>query len=50
MANKKHPYGYCPKCGAAGVFRERRPDGDDICEKGCRYPSKDGLPQKPKKK
>ncbi len=37
------PYGYCPKCGAAGQQRERRPNGDDICEKGCKYPSRDAL-------
>jgi hypothetical protein len=22
-------YGYCPECGAKGVMRERRPDGND---------------------
>jgi hypothetical protein len=41
------PYGYCPKCGAKGVKRERRPNGNDVCEKGCEYPSKDAL-KKPK--
>jgi hypothetical protein len=33
------PYGYCPKCGAEGYSRERRPDGDDKCAKGHTYPS-----------
>jgi len=50
MASKKTPYGYCPKCNAKGVFRERRLTGDDICEKGCKYPSRDALPKLPKKK
>lgn len=31
--------GYCPECGAPGVQRERRPDGNDTCEKGHVYPS-----------
>lgn len=41
-------YGYCPKCGAPGKKRERRPNGNDICENGCVYPSRDALlePQK----
>lgn len=34
------PYGYCPTCGAAGVWRERRPNGDDKCSNGHSYPSK----------
>lgn len=33
------PYGFCPVCGCEGVLRERRPDGDDICAAGHRYPS-----------
>jgi len=33
------PYGYCPVCGAVGVSRERRPDGDDACANGHKYPS-----------
>jgi len=41
----KVPYGYCPKCGARGQQRERRPNGDDKCEKGCTYPSRDALPE-----
>jgi len=39
----KAPYGYCPKCGALGKFRERRPNGDDQCTNGHKYPSKDAL-------
>lgn len=31
--------GYCPRCGARGKFRERRPNGNDECERGCVYPS-----------
>ena len=38
------PYGYCPNCGARGVSRERRPDGNDRCESGCEYPSRDAVP------
>lgn len=34
-------YGYCPICGAPGVSRERRPNGNDRCEAGHEYPSKD---------
>ena len=37
------PYGYCPKCLAPGRVRERRPDGDDTCEKGHHYPSAKAL-------
>ena len=32
-------YGYCPECGAKGVTRERRPNGNDKCAKGHTYPS-----------
>jgi hypothetical protein len=35
--------GYCPKCGAPGKERERRPNGNDTCERGCVYPSRDAL-------
>jgi hypothetical protein len=42
-AKEEAPYGYCPKCGAKGAKRERRPNGNDVCEKGCEYPSKDAL-------
>ena len=34
------PYGLCPICGAPGKTRERRPDGNDTCENGCVYKSK----------
>ncbi len=34
------PYGICPTCGAPGMKRERRPDGDTICENGHRHPSR----------
>lgn len=32
-------YGYCPRCGGAGISRERRPGGNDRCENGHSYPS-----------
>lgn len=32
-------YGHCPVCGAPGRARERRLGGNDICERGCVYPS-----------
>jgi len=46
----KDEYGYCPKCGAPGVLRERRPHGDDICRFNHKYPSKDALDTPPNKK
>lgn len=33
------PYGYCPRCDAKGVNRERRINGNDKCENGHCYPS-----------
>lgn len=33
-------YGHCPRCGAPGKTRERRPNGNDVCEYGCVYPSR----------
>lgn len=36
-------YGYCPRCGAPGEMRERRPYGDDRCQKGHKYPSREAL-------
>ena len=33
-------YGYCPECGAKGVMRERRPNGNDKCANGHTYPSR----------
>lgn len=38
-------YGYCPECGAKGVQRERRPDGNDKCINGHIYPSSKALTQ-----
>ena len=37
-------YGYCPECGAKGVIRERRPNGDDKCANGHTYPSSTSTP------
>lgn len=42
-------FGYCPTCGAPGVGRERRPDGNDTCQNGHEYPSSQSL-QAPKDK
>ena len=40
-------YGYCPDCGAKGVTRERRPNGDDKCTNGHTYPSSTATPVQP---
>lgn len=40
---KRIPYGYCPVCGAIGLYRERRPDGDDVCANGHTYKSSSAL-------
>ena len=32
--------GFCPTCGAAGIAREKRPDGNDQCKAGHTYPSR----------
>ena len=40
QTEREYPYGYCPECGAPGLTRERRPDGDDKCSNGHRYPSR----------
>lgn len=45
--DKEAPYGFCPKCGAPGKTRERKPNGNDTCAEGCTYPSKDALKVKP---
>lgn len=37
------PYGFCPICGANGITRERRPDGNDRCSAGHTYPSRDSV-------
>jgi ssDNA-binding Zn-finger/Zn-ribbon topoisomerase 1 len=47
MTPNQNAYGFCPKCGAPGVQRERRPDGNDKCQHGHVYPSKSALPEKP---
>ncbi len=38
------PYGFCPICGAKGVSRERRPDGNDRCSNGHTYPARNSVP------
>lgn len=40
QTEREAPYGYCPECSAPGVMRERRPNGDDKCSNGHRYPSR----------
>lgn len=32
-------YGFCPICGAPGKMRERRMNGNDVCENKHTYPS-----------
>ena len=41
------PYGCCPVCGLPGVRRDRGPDGNDRCEDGHTYPSRDAKPFAP---
>lgn len=36
-------YGYCPRCGASGITRERRPNGNDRCANGHEYPSRNSV-------
>ncbi len=36
---KSDNYGYCPHCSKPGVFRERRPNGNDKCQDGHIYPT-----------
>ena len=36
-------YGKCPVCGGKGTSRERRPNGNDMCENAHVYPSKDAV-------
>lgn len=45
IQQSKDSLGYCPVCGARGEKRERRMNGDDICEQGHKYPSRDALPE-----
>lgn len=48
MSDKhKSVYGFCPVCGAKGKTRERRPNGDDTCESGHKYPSSTALQSPP---
>ena len=47
---KESPYGFCPICGARGFSRERRPNGNDRCEEGHVYPSRDRLAEPKEKK
>jgi len=53
MATETNPYGCCPICGAKGIMRERRPDGNDRCSAGHTYPSRNSVgevrPQPPAK-
>lgn len=42
-------YGFCPICGAPGVERERRPNGNDACQQGHAYPSSKALGVRPTK-
>ncbi len=44
---KDNVYGFCPVCGAPGETRERRANGNDTCENGHTYPSKDAIMEKP---
>ena len=49
-AEKQEPvavYGYCPECGAKGVMRERRPNGNDKCSNGHVYPSSKSIHPQP---
>ena len=42
-SNYNPVYGRCPICGKPGVSRERRINGNDTCEDGHKYPSKDAV-------
>lgn len=37
---------FCPLCGAPVVSRERRPNGNSRCEKGCSFPTSQENPNK----
>lgn len=39
--------GYCPVCGEPGHMRERRPNGDNTCVNGHKYPSRTALKAPP---
>jgi hypothetical protein len=49
LTTKRSParYGFCPVCGAIGIIRERRPDGNDTCARGHQYPSAQALTEQP---
>lgn len=36
-------YGLCPICGAEGISRERRPNGNDRCINRHKYPSREAI-------
>ena len=40
-------HGWCPRCGARIIQRERRMNGNDTCANGCRFPSKEALKERP---
>lgn len=40
---RDYGYGNCPRCGAAGVSRERRMNGNDQCANRHVYPSKEAI-------
>jgi len=42
-STNRDSYGRCPKCKGKVVSRERRLNGNDRCENGCEYPSKDTI-------
>lgn len=39
QSKQAHPYGCCPVCHKPGMSRERRINGNDICQNGHTYPS-----------
>ena len=44
--NDEAPYGYCPKCNAKGVSRERSKNGNTKCSNGHIYLSSEALERK----
>ena len=36
-------YGKCPECGANGIARQKRLNGNDICENNHEYKSSDAI-------
>jgi len=45
--DKAMSLGFCPLCGAPGKLRERRLNGNDTCENGHVYASRDALTEPP---